>query len=127
METLLLKAFFGHLVGDFFLQSKAMANNKYRPGWKGSFWCSIHVLIYTSSMAIFVGDCSPVFLLGVSLPHWIVDRLSLAHKWMSLLGRGDLIGSPNPAKASFGAIIYVVIDQTIHFGCLYLLFNLIHP
>lgn len=125
MENLIIKVLFGHFVGDFFFQSKMMSDTKYRSGWKGIFWCSVHVLIYTLFIAMFVGNFSPIFLLGVFIPHWLIDKWSLAHKWMTLMGRGDLISSPDPRRASFGAIIYVVIDQTLHFGCLYILLNLI--
>lgn len=125
MEDLLIKAIFGHFIGDFFFQSETMANNKYRSGWKGYIWCSIHVLVYTFFVAVFVGNFSPLFLLGVYLPHWIVDKWSLAFRWMKLMGRGDLINSSDPKKVSFGVVIYVVIDQTIHLGCLYILLNLI--
>ena len=125
MENILVGVVFGHLVGDFFFQLKDMADNKYRPGPKGFFWCTVHVLVYTLTVAVFVGNFSPLFLLGVYVPHWIVDRWSLAFHWMKMVGRGDLITNANPQKAAFGAIIYVVIDQTIHLGCLYILLTLI--
>lgn len=125
METLLIKALFGHLIGDFFLQSGTMAGMKNAPGRKGSLWCSIHVAIYTSVVVLFVREMSPIFILGVFLPHWIVDRFSLAYRWMNLLGRGRLIDSPVPKEASFGAIIYVTMDQTVHMGCLYLLLTFV--
>lgn len=125
MENLLIHAVFGHLIGDFFLQNKDMANSKYRPGLKGLLWCSTHVLVYTLTVGLFVGNFSPLFLLGVYIPHWIVDRWSLAYHWMRVIGRGDLLKSDNPQEASFGGIIYVTIDQTIHLGCLYALLTLI--
>jgi len=125
MEKMLIGTIFGHFIGDFFFQVRDMADNKYRAGWKGFLWCSIHVLIYTLVVAMFTGNFSLLFLLGVYLPHWIVDRWSLAFHWMKFIGRSDLINNSNPQKASFGVIIYVVIDQTIHLGCLYILINLI--
>lgn len=125
MENMLIGVLFGHFVGDFFLQFKDVADNKYRPGLKGIIWCTVHVFVYTFIMAVFVGNYSPLFLLGVYLPHWIVDRWSLAFHWMKLLGRDNLINNADPQKATFGAIIYVVIDQTTHLGCLYILLTLI--
>jgi hypothetical protein len=125
METALITVIFGHFVGDFFLQTKAMADNKYHSRMKGFFWCTVHVLVYTLTVAVFANNFAPLFLLGVYLPHWIVDKWSLAYHWMKLIGRGDLINNLNPQKVAFGAIIYVVIDQTIHLGCLYILLTLI--
>ncbi len=126
MENLLIKILFGHLIGDFFFQTQTMADTKYRSGWIGVYWCSIHVLVYTFIVAISVSNFSLIFLLGVFVPHWIIDRYSLAHKWMILIGRGDLIKSNDSKSSSFGTIIYVVIDQTIHFGCLYALTKILN-
>jgi hypothetical protein len=125
METTLIAVIFGHFIGDFFLQTKAMADNKYHFGMKGFFSCTVHVLVYTLTVAVFANNFAPFFLLGVYLPHWIVDKWSLAYHWMKLIGRSDLINNSNQQKAAFGAIIYVVIDQTIHLGCLYILLTLI--
>ena len=125
MEAILVGVMFGHFVGDFSLQPRVMADNKYQSGTKGFFWCTVHVLVYTLTVAVFANNFTPLFLLGVYLPHWIVDKWSLAYHWMKLIGRGDLITNPNSQKAAFGAVIYVVIDQTIHLGCLYILLTLI--
>ena len=121
MESLIANIIFGHFVGDFFLQHKLMAENKFLRGKKASLWCGFHVLVYTITVAAFVGNFSLIFLLGVALPHFFADRFSFAYRWMCVLGRGDLMGSSDPGKASFGTVIYVVIDQTFHLGCLYLL------
>ena len=125
MENILASVIFGHLFGDFFFQSRMMADNKHHSGWRGSIWCSVHVLVYTFFVAVFVGNFSLIFLLGVYIPHWIIDRWSLAFHWMKLINRDGLINSFNPQEVSFGVVIYVVIDQTIHLGCLYILINLI--
>jgi hypothetical protein len=121
MDILLIKIFFGHFVGDFFFQHRLMADNKYVSGRNGFLWCTFHVVVYTLTVAAFAGEFSLLFLAGVSIPHWIADRWSIAYQWMCVIGRGDLIGNPDPTRAAFGAIIYVVIDQTFHLGCLYLL------
>ena len=125
MENIFIGVVFGHFIGDFFLQFKNMADNKYRPGLKGFFWCTVHVFVYTLTVAVFIDNFSLLFLLGVYLPHWIIDRWSLAFHWMKLIGRSDLINNTDPQKVAFGAIVYVVIDQTIHCGCLYILLTLI--
>lgn len=121
MEMSLTLIIFGHFVGDFFLQHRLMADNKFRPGMKNAMWCTFHVLVYTLTVALFGQNFSLLFLVGVALPHWVADRFSFAYRWMRLIGRGDLMGNTVPQKAAFGAIIYVVIDQTYHLGCLYLL------
>jgi len=124
MEWLLINIVLGHFVGDFMLQHRLMAENKFLPGKANALWCTFHVLVYTTTVTLFAGVYSPVFVLGVAIPHWVADRWSFAYLWMKLLGRGDLIGHSNPGKASFGAVIYVVIDQTYHLACLYVLHRL---
>lgn len=114
MEHVLLKLILGHIIGDFFFQFSFMANNKNKTGIKGFIFCSTHVLVYTLFVACIVGNFSPVFLLAVAIPHWLVDRYSLAYTWMKFTGSAPLMTSINPKDASFGVIIYVVIDQTIH-------------
>ena len=125
MENLLIQVLFGHLIGDFFLQHSVMADNKYYSGLEGFFWCSIHVLVYTLTVGLFAENFSLLFLLGVYIPHWIVDRWSLAYHWMRFIGRGNLLKSGSPQEVSFGVVIYVTIDQTIHLECLYILLILI--
>lgn len=121
MDSLAINIIFGHFIGDFFLQHKQMADSKYLPGWTATRWCSLHVLVYTLTVAMFASNFSPIFLLGVAIPHWIADRFSIAYRWMQLIGRGDLIPNDDPTKAAFGAIIYVTLDQTFHLGSLYIL------
>jgi hypothetical protein len=121
MESLFINYVFGHFVGDFFLQHRKMANNKNQSGLNAFFWCTVHVLVYTATVAAFVGNFSIVFLLGVAIPHWLADRWSLAYQWMRLTGAGDMIPNQDPTKAAFGVTIYIVLDQTYHLGCLYLL------
>lgn len=121
MDALFLNIIFGHFIGDFFLQHKLMAENKFLKGWSASGWCTLHVLLYTATVAVFAQNFSPIFLFGVAIPHFLADRYSFAHKWMYLIGRSDLIPNQDPTKAAFGAVIYVVIDQVFHLGCLYIL------
>jgi hypothetical protein len=125
MSEELIAIVFGHFIGDFFLQHRAMADNKFREGYRASAWCSLHVVVYTTTVAIFASNFTVIFVLGVALPHWIIDRFSLAHTWMRIIGRGDLLPNSDPTKAAFGAVIYVVIDQTFHLGSLYILILLI--
>ena len=125
MEHIFFKLVLGHIIGDFFFQFSSMADNKYRTGLKGFLWCSIHVAVYTAFVASVSGNFSLIFLLAVYIPHWLVDRYSLAYKWMKFTGSAPLMMSMNPKDASFGAIIYVVIDQTIHLVSLYFTIQLI--
>ena len=126
VDNLLINVLFGHFIGDFFLQHKLMAENKFLPGGKNFLWCTFHVAVYTVTVAVFAGNFSLQFLLGVFVPHFVADRWSLAYHWMQLINRSDLMGNSDPSKTSFGTVIYVVIDQTYHLGCLYILLFVVH-
>lgn len=120
MNSFALSLVAGHVIGDFFLQTRSMAENKYQPGRPGHLWCSIHVAVYTATVALCAHEASAAFLAAVALPHWLVDRFSLAYRWMRLIGRGEMLKSKSPVDAAFGAIVYVTLDQAIHLGCLYM-------
>lgn len=68
----------GHFVGDYLFQNQWMATRKSLKGMPGHIACTIHVLLYTFAVALFVG-WHPLFLLVVAIPHWIIDRWSLAN------------------------------------------------
>ncbi len=125
MEIEFFKVVFAHFIGDFFFQNSFMADNKRKNGVTGFLWCSVHVLVYTTILLLIVGDYSTLFFLGVYIPHWVIDRWSLAYQWMKVLGRGGLLTSPNQMEFSFGVVIYVVMDQTAHLLCLYILIKVI--
>jgi hypothetical protein len=70
-------AMLGHFVGDYLFQNQWMATEKSYPGKRGHIACTVHVLLYTLAVALFTG-WHPLFLLVVAVPHWVIDRWSLA-------------------------------------------------
>ena len=125
MERLFILALFGHLIGDYLLQSKWMALTKARPGAEGFKACTIHVAIYTVAVCALVGTLSPLFALAVFVPHWIIDRWSLASPWLKMIrGRTfeDALANTTTSREfdiAFTAIVYTVTDNTMHALCLW--------
>ena len=76
-------AMLGHFVGDYLFQNQWMATRKSLKGMPGHIACTIHILLYIFAVALFVG-WHPLFLLVVAVPHWIIDRWSLANYWLWL-------------------------------------------
>ena len=119
-----------HFVGDFLLQPKQMALSKSKDSWM----CALHCLIYTLSL-IWIGGVDfghPVLLASLFVPHFVIDRWSLAHMWMRLTRNRDLVWAYNHREsiaefydAHFAALVYVVIDQTLHFLCLFVAIRLL--
>ena len=84
-------AVLGHFVGDYTFQNQWMATEKSYPGKRGHIACTVHVLCYTLAVALFTG-WHPLFLLAVAVPHWIIDRWSLATYILKFKNGYDLHG-----------------------------------
>lgn len=142
MSTFFLNMLFGHLFGDFVFQNKWMAVNKSASHFK----CLVHCGIYTACVALFTGVYQPLWLVVVFLSHFIIDRLSLADKWLKLIrGRSleDFVWNghkglpdfsaesayiPNMVaaqknyhmlRAAFAGVVYTVVDNTWHLAINY--------
>ena len=125
MEILVLICL--HVIADFVLQTQSMATNKYLPGRKAAGWCTLHVLVYTTTVCTFMGLMNEQFwsltCYGlVFLPHWLIDRYGLALCLMKLNGMAARVESKKPLEQAFGAIVYVILDQTLHAISLSLLY-----
>ena len=103
----------GHLVGDYLLQSKTMMLKKSEKGIRGIAWCTIHCLIYTATVCLFLWTTNPWIIAAVFLSHWPIDRWSLGAKWMKLV-RSRNLKDNYPGNALFYVIVYVVTDNTWH-------------
>ena len=125
----------GHLVGDYVLQTKNMAMNK-NGNW---FMCGIHCLIYTAAVSLFTMSYIHVWWWPVIVfaTHFPVDYWSLADRWLDYIeGRSlkdfMLNGKKNiPAnydkenyhslRGGFTALVYAVVDNTMHLTSMYLI------
>ncbi len=103
----------GHLVGDYLLQNKTMMLRKTEKGFAGYLWCTIHCLVYTATVCLFLWTANPWVILAVFLSHWPIDKWSLGWKWMKLIRGRDPLDN-NPINMVFCAIVYVVVDNTWH-------------
>jgi len=126
MAELFIAAFLGHLVGDFLFQTKYMALNKSEKGWSGFKSCTLHVLVYTLSICLMLWTLNPWTLLAVFIPHWIIDRLSLASVWLKLI-RGRTFEAAYLSQdkyrefdIAFTSLVYAVVDNTFHLLSLWL-------
>lgn len=126
MDAFFSKIILGHLTGDFLLQSKKMALGKSKPGRTGVGWCTLHCVIYTASVCIFLGTFSPTVFCVVFLSHWPLDRWSLARRWLRMIGGRDFISAYQSKDQyreidiAFSTIVYTVADATLHLIILWL-------
>ena len=85
-------------------------------GW---LWCTLHCLIYSSAVCLFLWRFEWVLFGLIFLSHFPVDKFSLADKWNGLIrGRTKAAAEPDPEKRPFSiaftCIVYVVVDNTMH-------------
>lgn len=127
MSELFIAMLLGHLVGDFLLQTNSMALGKSKPGNTGHFWCTVHCVVYTTSVCVFAGLVNPVFWLLVFISHWPIDRWSLAHKWLKAIGSRDILSAHQShdeyreIAIAFSCVVYTVADNTMHLVLLWLI------
>ena len=127
MEKLFLAMILGHFVGDYLLQSRAMAVQKSAPGLAGLAWCGLHCVLYTAAIALFAWRAEPFFLALVFASHFPIDRWSLASKWLDLIRGRNLLAahaSTSPYRdleVAFACLVYAVADNTMHAVLLWLI------
>lgn len=115
-EDIFARLILGHFAGDYLLQNKAMMLNKSKPGFHGIFWCTLHCLVYTAVVCLFLWTINPLVAIAVFISHWPIDRWSLASKWMKLIRSREpgVLYFVKEADAAFYCIVYVAIDNTMH-------------
>lgn len=126
MADVFIGIILGHCVADYLLQPRKMSMSKSEPGPSGLFWSVLHCLIYAASVCTMIWDFRPLVLVAVFFSHWPIDRYALASKWIKLIGGRDLteafysgkkypeVDAPTIIGMSFGCIVYVMVDATMH-------------
>jgi hypothetical protein len=127
----MILAVLGHFVADFVLQPKKMALQKSAPGWRGFVICTLHVLIYTVVICVFLGMWSPLIIILIGVPHWILDRWSLGNVWLKMIRGRTFEGAFHSSDKyrefdiAFTSIVYVAVDATFHILSLFAVIRLV--
>jgi len=120
MIDVFIKMILGHLIGDYLFQNNKMALEKSKPGFRGILYCTIHSLIYTFFVCLFLWTLNPLIIILIFLSHWPIDRWSLASKWLKLITGRDFIAAYNSKdkyreiNISFSCLVYAIADNTMH-------------
>jgi len=131
MADLFALALLGHLVGDYLLQTKHMALYKPAPGFSGILTCTLHVAVYTVAVCAFWWTINPLIVALVFVPHWIIDRWSLATPWLKLIRGRTFEAAFNSTDKyrefdiAFTSIVYTVTDNAMHLICLWLVIKFV--
>lgn len=128
-SALFVLAYLGHQTGDFILQNMWMALNKSQKNIKGYIACTAHVSLYTLSVvtALWIGggNITPLLAGAIFIPHWIIDHWSLGEEWLKITGsrtREKVEASTGLVREygfAFYAPVYINVDNTMHFLCLW--------
>ncbi len=135
IELWVLWMFFGHVFADYFLQPEWMAIKKKR----SPSICNIHCAIYAVVVGSFVyiggyDRLIPMQLVLLYISHYIIDGTNLLENYMKAIGiRSWDTHAPKDFNEwarvsdsiyiSFGAIVYVVMDNTLHLFMTFLIFQ----
>lgn len=122
-----VQMFLGHILGDYFFQNNWMAKNKSKEGLIGWIAVTVHTVLYTFAICLFMWTFNPWWIIAVFLSHIFIDRYSLAKWFMSTKYKG--LKSPQPQwgmdYAALYWIIYIAIDNGAHLMLMYLSYHLI--
>ena len=126
MSELFIAAFLGHLIGDYLVQTKYMALHKSKKNWSGIVTCSWHVALYTLAVCVMLWKFDLFLILAIYIPHWIIDRWSLASVWLRLI-KGRTFEAAYLSNdqfrefdIAFTSLVYTVVDNTMHLLSLWL-------
>jgi len=115
---------FGHVIGDYFLQNSWMAFFKKKAFLPCFVHCSIYTTVVCTALAIYGLKVSLIFFVCIFYSHWILDRYEVISWWAEKMGirswnsfQGELSDSAQIHQVitiAFGAIVYVVMDNSLH-------------
>jgi hypothetical protein len=141
--------FLGHLAGDYLLQNEWMAMNKSKNTWVGWLSATIHCIIYTLAVCLFMWNFDPIWIVVVFLTHFPIDKFALAEHYMHFVkGKGmrdyvnkdnrfnDLKYVPKPIiqplnrydilEGGFSAVVYTITDNGMHLILMWLAYQIIY-
>ena len=88
----------GHLAGDYLLQNDWMSKNKSKNTWMGWLAATVHCILYTAAICLFMWNFDPIWIVVVFLSHFPIDKFMLAEKYMHFIkGKGmrDYVNEDN--------------------------------
>ena len=119
--------FLGLLAGDYLSQSEATAKRKSEKGWDGVRICTVHCLIVTICICLFIWSSTsfavafnPLLVALIFLTHWPIDRWSLGAKWLKLIHGRDIMRAflskekYREIDLNFSCLVYKEVDNALH-------------
>jgi len=130
----------GHIFGDYFTQPAYLAFSKKEKTLEGLLCCLVHSTIYSILvcliMFIYTTRFNSMSFILILISHFIVDRYSIIdlyckiiriRTWKSHIDLDNIesyLTKLEGIHLSFGVLVYVIIDNTIHILTNILIFKL---
>ena len=128
----------GHLAGDYLLQNEWMALNKAKNNRIGWLAATIHCILYTFAVCLFMWNFDIIWIVVIFLSHFPIDKFGLAEKYMHYIkGKGmkDYVVKHSKMKipngydmleGGFTSFVYSVTDNTMHLILMWGAYKLIY-
>lgn len=116
MEQLIL-----HLIGDYILQTDYQALNKKKKSLKGIIACMIHCLTYSLPF-LFITTLNNVWF--IFLTHFFIDNTQIIAWFIAFKNAEKSIenfGFSDQKPFALSVWLYIIIDNTFHLICNYLI------
>ena len=127
----------GHLAGDYLLQNEWMALNKSKNTRKGWLAATVHCILYTLAVCLFMQNFQPIWIAVVFLTHFPIDKFSLAEHYLHFIkGKGlrdyvkkdditdvdiesgvefkSVLNRYDALEGGFTSLVYSVTDNAMH-------------
>ena len=132
----------GHLMGDYLFQTEWMAMNKSKNDVIGWTAATVHCLLYTFAVCLFMWNFNLIWICAVWLSHFPIDKFALGEKYMHYIKRSGLrdyidgVGTnsfysdnntgQDMLTGGFRAVVYTITDNTMHLVLMYLAYQIIY-
>jgi hypothetical protein len=116
----------GHLAGDYLLQNEWMAQNKAKNTWIGWMAATLHCMVYTWTVCLFMWNFQLIWFVAVFFSHFFIDKFAFGKWYLKHLKGLDMMNYDTPIRAGFNAVIYTVTDNTMHLILMWGAYKLIY-
>lgn len=137
MGELIFVIMIGHFIGDYFFQPRWISLYKKNNNVQGYSVCTFHCLLYTIIVYLCTFltdyDMTGVVFSMIFMSHFIIDKYGIIEWWLKTtdtrswdtyirhLGWKQPMNKFQVVSTSFGAIVYVVADNTAHILLMYII------
>lgn len=141
---IMFRMLLGHLCGDYLFQTEWMAMNKSKSNLTGWLTATVHCILYTFAVCLFMWNFHPIWIVAVFCSHFFIDKFGFGEIYMKYIkgnGLRDYIDDVNDTYSrtwinssdgermitgGFKAVVYTLTDNTMHLILMWLAYQIIY-